>query len=416
MRACVCRVCLQLLRIGPNITGNRLEEDGDFWPLRMELGRVSFFSRTLLPEEWHLAAMSPPLPIEKQALPFTQVTLPPLSLPNGGTFTWAVYPPSWFGSAVTLYVGANVANAFSGGTEVKTEVANVYTTVRKLVWNKAAMGAAGAASPIQSLLLRMPLSSGCVNYYSWTAGDVAHYRSVAEPDFQICVSTLAFLQSQVVVNLDLSAAPSPGRYPYIQMSTSPPTGLAKFRYATSDNINFYSSTDRAMGTPSQIIPTHSTGFSVLINVMHAREQCDEFIFYMEHLRFRMHCSGKLHLEFYPIGCQAETMARSRGLDCSVGVRTLTGCHGVSIFSFSCVYVLRFHRRCIQWLRGDQRPLHASQTVPLVRRFVRSGVSDDGAVPLRRRLRARGRHLPHQAPAGASGADLPQAGHGLGVDQ
>jgi hypothetical protein len=271
--SCSCRcVCLQLLRIGPNILGVSQEEDSNWWPIRMELGAVSFFSRTLLPEEWHLAAMSPPLPIEAQALPFTQITLPPLSLPANGNFTWAVYPPSWFGGDVTLYVGANVAGAFSGGTEVKAEVANAYTTVRKLVWTKAAAGTAGAATVMQSVDIVMPLSSGCIIFTSWTAGDTAHYRSVFLSNFTICVSSVAFLQSKIVVNLDLSAPPNVGRYPYIPMSTSPPTGLAQFRYATSDNINFYSTTDRAMGTPSTIAPTHSTGISVLINVMHAREQ------------------------------------------------------------------------------------------------------------------------------------------------
>ena len=295
---CVCTPHDQLLRVGPNSTGNQYEWDANFWPIRMELAGITFFSRTLLPEEWYLAAMTPPAPIEQQALPFTQVTLPPLSLPTGGTFTWVVYPPSWFGDTVTLYVGASVVDAFSGGTEVNAEVANAYPTVRKLVWNKPAARTAGATTVMQSVEIIMPLSSGCVDYTSWTAGDTAHYKSVLLDSFTICVSSVAFLQTKIVVNLDLSAPPNVGRYPYIPMSTSPPTGLAQFRYNTGDNINFYSTTDRAMGTPSAIIPTHSTGFSVMINVMHAREQCDEFIFYLEHLRFRMHCGGNLHLEFY----------------------------------------------------------------------------------------------------------------------
>jgi len=354
---------LQLLRIGPNITGNRLEEDGDFWPLRMELGRVSFFSRTLLPEEWHLAAMSPPLPVEKQALPFTQVTLPPLSLATADTFTWAVYPPSWFGNAVTLYVGASVAGAFSGGTEVRGEVGNAYPTVRKLVWNKVAVGTAGATTPIQSLELIMPLSTGCINYYSWTVGDTAHFKSVLLDDFRICVSTLTYLQSHIIVSLDLSAPPVPAsRYPYIPMSTSPPTGLAQFRYATNDNINFYSSTDRAMGTPSTIIPTHSTGFTAMIHVMHAREQCDEFIFYLEHLRLRMHCSGILHLEFYATGCQSTRHACAAPClrSWAAGLRRRVGC-GRSLI-FLCVFFFSFSlswmscvRACAQITPRPPRP-------------------------------------------------------------
>jgi hypothetical protein len=244
---------VQLLRIGPNITGVQYEDDANFWPLRMELGAVSFFSRTLLPEEWYLAAMSPPAPIEQQALPFTQITLPPLSLPTGGNFIWVVYPPSFFGSNVTLYLGASEPGAFSAGTDVSAETDNQYLSARKLVWNKVAAGAAGGTTVIQSMQLQMPLSSGCVNYTSWTAGDTAHYRSVILANFTICVSTLEFLQSQIVVQLNLTAPPSPPtRYPYISKSESPPLGLAQFRTATSDNIDFKKPAGRLAQTSANL--------------------------------------------------------------------------------------------------------------------------------------------------------------------
>jgi len=207
----------------------------------MELGGISFFSRTLLPEEWHFVAMSPPAAIEAQALPFTQLTLPPLTLPPNGTFTWAVHPPSFFGGNVTMYLGASEPGAFGSGVDVSEEAGKLFPATRKMEWTKAAPGTAGGSTVIRSLLLQMPLSSGCVNYTSWVAGDTAHFAPVLWPNFTICVSTLEHLMSHVVVTLNLSGPPTPSsRYPYIPMSSSPPTGLAQFRYATSDNINFFS--------------------------------------------------------------------------------------------------------------------------------------------------------------------------------
>ena len=248
----------QLLRIGPNITGAAFGWDSNHWPIRMELGGISLFSRTLLPEEWQFVAMLPPAPIEAQALPFTQITLPPLSLPPNGNFTWAVYPPSWFGGNVTMYLGASEPGAFGSGVDVSEETGNLYQATRKMEWNQTTPGAAGGSTVIQSLFLQMPLSSGCVNYTSWMAGDTAHFAPVLRPNFTICVSTLEYLQSFVVVQLNLSAPPIPAtRYPYIPMSESPPTGLAQFRYATADTIDMSKRTGRSASAES--LPTMPAG-------------------------------------------------------------------------------------------------------------------------------------------------------------
>jgi len=229
----------QLMRIGPNTSGIVYQEDGNWWPIRMEMAGASFFSRTLLPEEWYFVAMTPPAPIGEQALPLAQLTLPPLTLPTDATFMWALTPPSWFGDEVTMYIGASEPGAFGGGTNVSAEVGDLYPDTRKMVWAKPARGTAGANGCIQWVWLKMPLTSGCVNYASWVTGDTAHFSTAARPNFTICVPSLEYLQSFVVVQLNLTKPPVPAtRYPYIPMSESPPTGLAQCRTATKDNINF----------------------------------------------------------------------------------------------------------------------------------------------------------------------------------
>jgi hypothetical protein len=78
----------------------------------------------------------------------------------------------------------------------------------------------------------------------------------------------------------------------------------------------------------------------MLNVMHAREQCDEFIFYIEHLRFRLHCSGQLHLEFY--GQSAAWNSQPEGAAGAFGGFVNRSSFVYFAVCLSCLFDLRVH--------------------------------------------------------------------------
>jgi len=97
----------EYVRMGPNASATVGSWESPYYGCRLEIAAVHFYSRALIPEEIVVAAMNPPRSIASIALQLRAVSLPPVSLMRGQVYTFSVFPPSWFGSNVTLYIAAS---------------------------------------------------------------------------------------------------------------------------------------------------------------------------------------------------------------------------------------------------------------------------------------------------------------------
>lgn len=289
-------------RIGSNQTGVYQSADPNYWPMRVEIAQIVFHSRTLVAEEWRILAMTPPANIWNQPMPFTALNTVPLTLAVNEESVYSVVPGSWYGGDVTMYFVANVANVFVGcvggaGCTDATADGTGYAAAVKLSWSPSSMTA--SAGMVKSIRIRMP--SSCINMKTFLVGDTANYRGVQEGLDQqtICVTSVGYLQTKPAVRFDFTTPP-------VHAPSSVNMANGYYIAALRNNVNDYmvmapSGGDGSTGAYNSIIPSSTTGFTVLFHVMQLREMCSQIIWIADHYRFRMHCSGYLHAEIYPNG-------------------------------------------------------------------------------------------------------------------
>ena len=259
---------------------------------RAEIARLDYYNRSLLPEEMVVVAQTPPPSIATTAFPLRSFSIPPLTLRPGQQWVFSAFPPSSWGSNVTLYMAVNVSGVFSTGMPDSSldpgvadarpfatgDVTSIFFVPRNFSGIWPTVRTIGVVFP--NTTINGSLSLDCVAFSTWIVGDTLHYANLVLQNWTICPTKVDYLISKTTSAFWMNTPSVHASWQNLSNPAYPgvAVGAAVFRTGVNDFIDFSFPADGAIGRPAapyEPVYRDGTGISVIINVKMLRVQCNQ---------------------------------------------------------------------------------------------------------------------------------------------